>query len=598
MGDSTTAWRARIGLFCGGSKKRRKSLLCSGINKFWATVSLVFVLLSVALSSSGSPLTGSELPGWHLCKLPPVLPIASCNAFSSAIAAIVLLVSTHLDCEDSLPTRDLQNKSHQHDGENCLLLVVFAAAISFILLFRGGVELNPGPYPCRLCSVVPETITSNVRHQLFHSRNRGSKYYCPACEFRSSSYGSLNFHVSTQHRGAQHIDPAATEKIFCSLKVNGVNCNFSTTSLWLLVQHLCAHIKEDNLTIQCPISGCEFKKKFVKIANFRSHLSVWHKNWRDEGCPLEVGRQHKSVNSPQNTPMLSEEFSHSCEEEILHLPENGVSNDDSHSDILDDSLILDSIGKFYLQMYALNLLPQETIQDICNNLIFLTEVIHARIKLILSRELKALDSNISEDKIKQVCMKVLEADLLYLCHHKTIGYPTFTSDHLRKKYFKSLFGYEEPKQINLEPADPSSKNTLQYVSITQSLNTLLKDSSVQQEINATFEVQHKLDPDEISNYTDGELFKSENHPPKEIHLNLYQGSFNPVLNALGSAKNKFKDLVVYFNICNLRPHLRSLVDSKQLVLICRESVFKKFGTKKCFEELMSELRKLESTGVF
>jgi len=347
------------------------------------------------------------------------------------------------------------------------------------------------------------------------------------------------------------------------------------------------------MKIQCPIKKCTFTKDFVNSKNFRIHLSQCHKNWREEGCPIIKDFLKSLVPQPQMDIVTPDS------DAVFNLNENNNMSSGSqsniNSDLLDDQLILDSIAKFYLHMYAENLLPVQTIQEICDNLVFLTEVVHSRMKLVLSTELRTL--NIPEDKINSLTGKILNADLLYASHHNTSFCATLSTDFLRKKYFKNHFGFIEPEEINLEPNHPKSKKTLQYVSLEQSLNQLLQDPSVQHEVDSSFQEQFDKDPDEVSNYTDGELFKSEKHPKKEIHITMYQDSFNPVMNALGSAKNKFKDLVVYFTISNIRSHLRSLVDSKHLVLICREAVFKLVGAKKCLEAMVSELKILESTGI-
>ncbi|KAJ1519026.1 hypothetical protein ONE63_011370 [Megalurothrips usitatus] len=101
----------------------------------------------------------------------------------------------------------------------------------------------------------------------------------------------------------------------------------------------------------------------------------------------------------------------------------------------------------------------------------------------------------------------------------------------------------------------------------------------------------------ISAYTCGTQFISENHLPKEIHLLVYQDAVNAVMRALGSAKNKYKMLTMYFNLGNYRPHIRARVDTKYVVLLVRESVFKDIGKEKCFGSAIQEFQKLESEGI-
>ncbi|KAK3910746.1 Glutamine--fructose-6-phosphate aminotransferase [isomerizing] [Frankliniella fusca] len=367
---------------------------------------------------------------------------------------------------------------------------------------------------------------------------------------------------------------------------NDNQCFFSSTSLWEFVQHLYRHL-ENGIRIMCPVNGCTRKKDFQKVPTFQVHLSQEHPDWRAEGCPKE---QYMIPTTP--APEGDSQFlfqDHSLPPDV----EESMTDDCDVTDneLLNDGMIFDSIAKFYLHLYAENLLPAKTIQEICDNLIFLTEITHSRTKLILLNELKNLD--IPQHKVNPICNKVMMADLLYTSHQKKWPGPSFTSDHLRRKYFADNFGFENPIQINLQENDPDSKDTLQYVSIPKSLTKLLQDKFIEKEIEASFLRVPSTD-NVVRDYYDGSLFQSEDHPPKEIHINIYQESFNPVLNALCSAKNKFKDLVVYFTICNFRAHLRSRVLTKHLIIICRELIFKKFGAKKCLGMMMEQLKKLEA----
>ncbi|KAK3915676.1 Alpha-aminoadipic semialdehyde synthase, mitochondrial [Frankliniella fusca] len=475
-----------------------------------------------------------------------------------------------------------------------LLLLVVAAAVTISMLLIGGIEPNPGPYPCNLCSVIPETVASSMRHQHMHaSRIKAFVYRCPeqGCEkFATPSFSYLKYHVSVLHRDTYHQDPSATEMICCpytSLASEDLGqCNYSTVSFWEFVQHLYLHL-DKNHSVMCPIDDCEREKAFQKKTTFRVHMSVEHKDWRAEGCPKE--EYTRDVVVPSHPTM--EPFETECPPINETIQADGCDED---NELMNDDIVLDSIAKFYLHLYAENLLPQTTIQEICDSLVYLTEVIQARIKLVLSRELKEL--SIPQESVNLVCFKVMMADVLYTSHHRSVTGPSLTSDHLRRKYFTENFGYREPVQINLSENDPDSTDTLQYLSVEESLSQLLQDDTIQQEIEASF-FRIPSPENEVHDYYDGTLFKSEDHSPREIHLNIYQDSFNIVMNPLGSAKNKFKDLVVYFTINNFKPHLRSKIATKNLILICRETVFKKVGAKKCLERMVEELKKLEAEGI-
>lgn len=475
------------------------------------------------------------------------------------------------------------------------LLMRLCSAVLVILLIIGGVELNPGPFPCKLCSAVPETIASSIRHQRIHSLSRNFKFNCPvqSCLFDTTSYGSLKFHVSMFHRQFAHRNPAATESIVC-LHREAENCMFSTTSLWELVQHLCKHLQE-NVRIECPIEGCLFSRDFKSESTFRVHLSQYHKDWKAEGCPKQRFKVSVEDYAPITEAAVADAYEDTMEEHNPTDEQLPIFEESLNSDLLNDELMYDTIAKFYLNLYAVDVLPASLIQRICHDLAFLSDVVQGRLNLLLHSELEKL--GVEEDKRRNICHNLKLADPMYTTHHKAAPGPSLTSDFLRKNYFKTNFGYLPPVEVNLNEEDITSDEKYQYISPTATLTKLLEDPSIQKEIDASF-VRQPEDETIISDYTSGAQFLSEDHSPRELHLFVYQDAVNIVMNALGSAKNKFKSLNMYFTLGNFRPHIRARVDTKYPVMMVRESIFKAVGPFKCFQRVIDEFKKLETEGIF
>ena len=84
--------------------------------------------------------------------------------------------------------------------------------------------------------------------------------------------------------------------------------------------------------------------------------------------------------------------------------------------------------------------------------------------------------------------------------------------------------------------------------------------------------------------------------PSSLRLILYQDSFE-VVNPLGSGKKKHKILAVYLSLADLLPHSRSSIDQMQLVLLCREQDYVKFGQEAVFGPLIKDLRNVEEKGI-
>ncbi|XP_034245718.1 uncharacterized protein LOC117647855 [Thrips palmi] len=466
-----------------------------------------------------------------------------------------------------------------------------------VLLFIGNIEKNPGP-TCKFksCGFFTETIASCVRHQYYHSRSSNFMFYCPSpeCIYVSKSFNALNYHVSMFHREIKHQnleDPEADKKLPCTV----LGCPQTMDSFWSLVQHICVHLDSGSPSsgVRCPVEDCRHPSLFLKSKTLRVHLSQYHQGWRDEGAPPSK-RKRVDKSSTAGDSHFTESFGCGVNQGGSGEDIRDDVNDEETEDweLLNDDLIVDKIAKFYLQLYGEFFLPYETIQEICNGISFICGLNNLRMKKIMRTGLETL--GVEQLQANELCYKVSSADILFTTHHKNAPGPSFTSDYLRKEYFKKHYDFQAPDEVSLSNhMDPDLK--IQYVPVTNTLATILKDPVVQKDVDASF-LKCSSNSDEVSDYTDGSLFKEENHEKKELHLFLYIDSYNPVMNALGSAKDKYKSLVMYFTLGNLKDENRSKIDSKHLVVMVRESVFKEVGAKKCFKDALKELKSLETVG--
>lgn len=105
-------------------------------------------------------------------------------------------------------------------------------------------------------------------------------------------------------------------------------------------------------------------------------------------------------------------------------------------------------------------------------------------------------------------------------------------------------------------------------------------------------------PHILNDVCDGSVFQSNplfSESGLTLKVILYQDTFE-VVNPLGSAKKKHKMLGVYFTLANFDAFHRSTVDNLQLLLLCREADFLRFGHEKVFSQLVADLRELEIDG--
>nr|XP_023659190.1 uncharacterized protein LOC111839475 [Paramormyrops kingsleyae]XP_023659191.1 uncharacterized protein LOC111839475 [Paramormyrops kingsleyae] len=189
-------------------------------------------------------------------------------------------------------------------------------------------------------------------------------------------------------------------------------------------------------------------------------------------------------------------------------------------------------------------------------------------------------------------VELRKEDLLTACNSGPLS-----TDQKRKTAFKKYFNYVEPVPLLLGTDDKGRESFAQYVPVQETLATLFKSKSIQEQYAAT-----RSQPSSeglFQDIKDGKgaqcnpLFKME---PSSLGLILYQDAFE-VVNPLGSSKKKHKIVAVYLTLTDILPHNRSTTDQMQLVLLCNEQAFKYFGIDKVFEPLIKDLKALEETGV-
>ena len=163
-----------------------------------------------------------------------------------------------------------------------------------------------------------------------------------------------------------------------------------------------------------------------------------------------------------------------------------------------------------------------------------------------------------------------------------------------------MLPYVKPVSYQLShDLNESRKNVcFQYVPILQSLKLFLSHA----EVMAQFFSSQTTGPNHSSHvhdYKDGIVFKAHrlfSSKEHSIQLILYQDAFE-VVNPLGSARTVHKLLAVYYVLGNLHPHMRSRVNSMQLVLLCEEKHINQANMEVLFRPLLDDLRVLETEGI-
>jgi hypothetical protein len=377
-----------------------------------------------------------------------------------------------------------------------------------------------------------------------------------------------------------------------------------------MVTHLSEQHFQNNQEVHCFIGGCAHASTpFRKIQVYRSHLSQYHANWK--GASLSKITHSSSEEDGNNQCQTSQSFdnmdcgfdasagSSQPEENTPHIL----------SALENDELVFKAVAKFYLLLEADSLVPAAIVQTVSESLQFISDLIQARLKVVLEKELSSV---LEPSALNLILFKMKMADPLFVTHHK--GYedfgPALTSQYLRKVYYKKAFGMTTPDDINIS-RDPKSTRRVQYVPLKETLKTLLEDPGVQKQVDESFLRRQSSRGTRISDYCDGYLHKQQNPPDigdeKKLELILFQDAFG-IVNPLGSAKKKFKILGTYLTLGNLKPLKRTQLKLIRLAMLFREKLWKDFQKSSKnpqarikfanpFAPLIKDLEELEDEGI-
>ena len=347
-----------------------------------------------------------------------------------------------------------------------------------------------------------------------------------------------------------------------------------------LIKHLKEHLAVGS-KISCPFDICD--ASFRTKSSFTAHLSRYHRRDQDPAV-IDVHEENQDTdedNDEINHPMEANDENY--EFEILNETDNA------------EELYVRNLLLFYMKLESKYLLPSSTIQYIVDGFKDIHSLGQSLILKKLQNQMKDLD--IPEDLANQLIDEVLSSDLLTACSNGSLR-----SHYMRHLTYKKDFNYVGSVTVDLGTYDANKKCSFEYIPIKESLASLFKNKSVQEEYETTryptyhgynkhFDGMQKI----LHDVTDGSAFKDNpffQENSDALRLMLYQDSFE-VCNPLGSSKKKHKILAVYLTLANFRPHLRSNVDQMVLVLLCKEVDFKYFGQHKIFDPLISDLKDLE-----
>ena len=427
---------------------------------------------------------------------------------------------------------------------------------------------------CRHCKFFHPDLKELLKHyRLHHWHHVDGLLRCVfidcVCTFKTKS--ALKSHLSRSHPQSQPKRIGECVTIKCDICEFNEVCDEKT-----FFNHLASHLK-DKITVACPFINCNYKANIS--GTFRSHRSRSHKNQSVKDFKSSVFL----ANSNQPTE-------HS-EEEVLS---EGQAEVDYNIEPTTES---DSIDFYSLQEHkvAALLLCMQTNLHVSGNAI---QVILENLNDVLSLSSSHTVKGIEEILLKNNCAvdQTVIAEVTDFVQNSnpflvTTEKGALATQYKRAAYFKKNFPLVEPTEYFFRRPN---KKFYSYVPILKVLNILLcRPDVLEKTLNTTEET-----PGVYNSFRDGQYYKV-NNPSQELHLSigLYLDDLE-TSDPLGTSRKKNKITAVYWVILNWPPQFRSNLNAIQLALLGRSDDVKEFGFETFFCRLLSDLKVLETEGIF
>ncbi|KAJ1519069.1 hypothetical protein ONE63_011311 [Megalurothrips usitatus] len=244
---------------------------------------------------------------------------------------------------------------------------------------------------------------------------------------------------------------------------------------------------------------------------------------------------------------------------------------DSGEDAFPDHVVKDELGRFYLKLEAVHVLPTSTVQVVADEIALISRLIHHRLKMNLKSQLEKLGDKIDERDLVTVVNKTFKEETVFNTHHKGFDVQQFQTAHQRTKYWQENFNFVEPVMVPLGKTDSGIKKCAHLVPLRKSLESILKDPDVKEHVLNSFSLAST--PRVLQGFTDGTAYqehkcKHQDTNGKCISLIIFQDGLNT--KAFGPSHGAQKPNAFYFTLGNLPPEVRYKLEIIQMAYMVLE----------------------------
>lgn len=365
-----------------------------------------------------------------------------------------------------------------------------------------------------------------------------------------------------KHIKEKHVEGQDLQNVYCS--VDG--CQFQSKNRLEINKHVYSHLRK-GCVVQCLLyQTCKSNILFKTVNAYRQHMLRRHFMQNSKTFkPNSIENQNlMPIFETDNDSLQNSEFACSGKEEP------------TTEEINYKDLSLKVLSSLFLSLETKHFLPDKSLQMILSGILDLNKL-----------NTQYLQQNLEQNGIR-VSESLLKNDLFKDILSSTTG--QLRSKFTRAKYYTKYFNFVAPKQICL-----NETSFFYYIPILETITAMFKNEN----FSSDFFFKKPQENGIFEDVSDGENFKCNplfSTDKNAIQLILYQDSFE-VCNPLGSFKKKHKILGIYFIVANLPAWQRSKVDQIQLAALCYEKHVKQFGFSKILENLLNDIKTLETQGL-
>ena len=262
----------------------------------------------------------------------------------------------------------------------------------------------------------------------------------------------------------------------------------------------------------------------------------------------------------------------------------------SNLNVINVESIKQKFGLFLLKLFSKYMLPESAIQEVVDTTLSIQnlelEFFSFKLNEIFNKHNAEISPNIKNDLTH------------FFRTHSEDFLIEFKSSYKRLQYFKTRFGYVDPKEVFLGRNAKRQKRSFQYVPLFENLERLLQHKDILEHIYYS----HSNVPGWYTDFTDGmhfrnnSLLNSSSDSQPRLVLIFYFDEFE-IANPIGSHRKIHKMAAFYYVLANIEPESRSSLNVTQLSILCRASDIKEFGLQKILQPLIHELNTLSNEGV-